>query len=72
MFVTRRLRQAAQKVHTGVASAHKLSYEECAQVRHDNLFPCMTAHFKEPLLIEKGDMQYLYDHKGKLSMLGDS
>ena len=25
----------------------------------------MTAHFKNPLLIEKGDMQYLYDHKGQ-------
>ena len=25
----------------------------------------MNAHFKEPLLIEKGDMQYLYDHNGK-------
>ena len=25
----------------------------------------MTAHFKEPLLIEKGEMQYLFDHNGK-------
>jgi len=29
------------------------------------VFPCMTAHFKEPLLIEKGEMQYLFDHNGK-------
>ena len=35
------------------------------QIREENLFPCMTAHFKEPLLIEKGEMQYLFDHNGK-------
>lgn len=42
-----------------------LSYEQCAQIRSDHLFPCMTAHFKEPLLIERGEGQYLYDHTGK-------
>ena len=60
MFVSRRLRHIA----TGVGSAPKLTYEQCAKIRQENLFPCMTAHFKEPLLIERGEMQYLYDHKG--------
>ena len=41
------------------------SYIFVIQIREDHLFPCMTAHFKNPLLIEKGDMQYLYDHKGQ-------
>merc|ERR1711970_1451392 len=43
----------------------KLTYDQCSQIRSDHLFPCMTAHFKEPLLIECGEMQYLFDHKGK-------
>ena len=43
----------------------KLSYAECKTIRDEHLFPCMTAHFKDPLLIEKGEMQYLYDHNGK-------
>ena len=43
----------------------KLTYDQCAKIRQEHLFPCMTAHFKEPLLIERGEMQYLYDHKGK-------
>ena len=65
MFASRRLRHIA----TGVGSAPKLTYEQCAQIRQENLFPCMTAHFKEPLLIERGEMQYLYDHKGFFLLL---
>ena len=55
MFATRALRRKAAE----------LSYAECAAVREKHLFPCMTAHFKEPLLIERGEMQYLFDHKGQ-------
>ena len=25
----------------------------------------MTAHFKEPILVDRGEMQYLYDKSGK-------
>ena len=43
----------------------RLSYEQCAQIRADHLFPCMTAHFKEPILVDRAEMQYIYDHTGK-------
>lgn len=42
-----------------------LSYKQHGELREKHLFPCMTAHFTEPVMIERGEMQYLYDHTGK-------
>ena len=40
--------------------------------RKDNLSPAMLTYYKEPLLIHKGSMQWLWDHEGRkyLDMFG--
>jgi hypothetical protein len=34
-----------------------LSYKQHGELREKHLFPCMTAHFAEPIMIERGEMQ---------------
>ena len=36
-----------------------MSYQQNAELREKHLFPCMTAHFAEPVLIERGEMQVI-------------
>ena len=47
-------------------------YEKIVQLRKNYLNPALTTYYKKPLLIHKGEMQYLYDHKGAkyLDMFG--
>ena len=37
--------------------AQSLSYKQHGELREKHLFPCMTAHFAEPVMIERGEMQ---------------
>lgn len=41
------------------------SYEDVVKIRKDRLTPNIIAHFKKPLLIHHGKMQWLYDHSGR-------
>lgn len=41
------------------------SSEEIVQMRKDYLMPCLGYFYKNPPVFVKGDMQYLYDDKGK-------
>ncbi|MBS5933876.1 MAG: aspartate aminotransferase family protein [Clostridiales bacterium] len=41
------------------------SLEEIVQMRKDYLMPCLGYFYKNPPVFVKGDMQYLYDDKGK-------
>ena len=34
-----------------------LSYKQHGELREKHPFPCMTAHFAEPVMIERGEMQ---------------
>lgn len=40
------------------------SYEEVLAIRKKNVTPAALTHFRQPLLIHKGEMQYLYGHNG--------
>ncbi len=42
-----------------------LSSEEVLQMRRDYLMPCLGYFYKEPPVFVRGEMQYLYDDKGK-------
>lgn len=48
------------------------SYEQILETRKTHLTPNLTAHFKKPLVIHAGHMQWLYDHEGRryLDMFG--
>ncbi|XP_034108088.1 alanine--glyoxylate aminotransferase 2, mitochondrial isoform X1 [Drosophila albomicans] len=48
------------------------SYERILETRKTHLTPNMLAHFKKPLVIHTGHMQWLYDHEGRryLDMFG--
>lgn len=48
------------------------SYEQIVQTRKTHLTPNLQAHFKKPLVIHAGHMQWLYDHEGRryLDMFG--
>ncbi|KAH8405332.1 hypothetical protein KR222_005706, partial [Zaprionus bogoriensis] len=48
------------------------SYEQILQTRKNHLTPNLLAHFKKPLVIHTGHMQWLYDHEGRryLDMFG--
>ena len=48
------------------------SFEKILKIRSENLAPCIKHHFKNPILINQGYMQWLYDHEGKryLDMFG--
>jgi alanine-glyoxylate transaminase/(R)-3-amino-2-methylpropionate-pyruvate transaminase len=41
------------------------SLERTRQIRRDNLNPAMATYYKNPLLIHKGEMQWLWDHEGR-------
>ena len=41
------------------------SSEEIVQMRKDYLMPCLGYFYKKPPVFVKGEMQYLYDDKGK-------
>lgn len=40
------------------------SYEKILALRKEFVTPSAVPFYRKPLLIHKGDMQYLYDHKG--------
>ncbi|KAL0271499.1 UNVERIFIED_CONTAM: hypothetical protein PYX00_008579 [Menopon gallinae] len=48
------------------------SYEKVLAIRSGNLVPCIKSHFRKPVLIHQGHMQWLFDHTGKryLDMFG--
>ncbi|EDW40045.1 GL18115 [Drosophila persimilis] len=48
------------------------SYEQILKTRKTHLTPNVVAHFKKPLVIHEGHMQWLYDHEGRryLDMFG--
>ncbi|XP_033157221.1 alanine--glyoxylate aminotransferase 2, mitochondrial isoform X1 [Drosophila mauritiana] len=48
------------------------SYEQILKTRRNHLTPNLLAHFKKPLVIHAGHMQWLYDHEGRryLDMFG--
>ncbi|EDW18804.2 alanine--glyoxylate aminotransferase 2, mitochondrial isoform X2 [Drosophila mojavensis] len=48
------------------------SYERILETRKNHLTPNLLAHFKKPLVIHAGHMQWLYDHEGRryLDMFG--
>ncbi|XP_030385142.1 alanine--glyoxylate aminotransferase 2, mitochondrial isoform X2 [Scaptodrosophila lebanonensis] len=48
------------------------SYEQILSTRKSHLTPNLVAHFKKPLVIHAGHMQWLYDHEGRryLDMFG--
>lgn len=48
------------------------SFEDIMAMRKNYLTPTAVPFYRKPLLIHKGEMQYLYDHKGAqyLDMFG--
>ncbi|XP_058128430.1 alanine--glyoxylate aminotransferase 2, mitochondrial [Anopheles ziemanni] len=48
------------------------SYDHISNLRKQYLTPNVTSYYKKPLLIHKGNMQWLFDHEGKryLDMFG--
>lgn len=50
------------------------SYEKILAMRKAFVTPSAVPFYRKPLLIHRGDMQYLYDHKGAkyLGMLSSS
>ena len=42
-----------------------LEPKNVAEMRKDYLIPCLNYFYKNPPVLVKGDMQYLYDNKGK-------
>ncbi|XP_054733040.1 alanine--glyoxylate aminotransferase 2, mitochondrial isoform X2 [Anastrepha obliqua] len=49
-----------------------LSYEKVLEIRQKHITPNIVPHFKKPLLIHSGHMQWLFDHEGRryLDMFG--
>lgn len=41
------------------------NYDEILELRKEYLMPCLGYFYKEPPVFERGEMQYLYDNKGK-------
>ncbi|KAK6632619.1 hypothetical protein RUM43_013387 [Polyplax serrata] len=41
------------------------NYQDIMKIRSSRLSPCIKSHFREPLLVHQGYMQWLYDHQGK-------
>nr|WP_211436238.1 hypothetical protein [Candidatus Kuenenia stuttgartiensis] len=39
--------------------------EAILQKKQEYLIPCVYHFYKKPMQIVRGEMQYLYDHKGK-------
>ncbi|XP_065090904.1 alanine--glyoxylate aminotransferase 2, mitochondrial isoform X1 [Ochlerotatus camptorhynchus] len=50
----------------------KHSYDKITAMRKQHLTPNVTSYYKKPLLIHKGNMQWLFDHEGRryLDMFG--
>ncbi|XP_053954174.1 alanine--glyoxylate aminotransferase 2, mitochondrial isoform X3 [Anastrepha ludens] len=48
------------------------SYAKILEIRQKHITPNITPHFKKPLLIHSGHMQWLFDHEGRryLDMFG--
>lgn len=48
------------------------SYQQILETRRTHLTPNLLAHFKKPLVIHAGHMQWLFDHEGTryLDMFG--
>lgn len=48
------------------------SYEEIVAIRKRNVSPAALTYYRTPLLIHRGEMQYLYGHNGMryLDMFG--
>nr|XP_014098655.2 alanine--glyoxylate aminotransferase 2, mitochondrial isoform X1 [Bactrocera oleae] len=48
------------------------SYEKVLEIRQKHITPNIVPHFKKPLLIHNGHMQWLFDHEGRryLDMFG--
>lgn len=46
--------------------------DELLKIRKSHLMPCIKAIYNEPLIIQRGQMQYLFDHNGRkyLDMFG--
>ncbi|PSN48528.1 Alanine--glyoxylate aminotransferase 2 [Blattella germanica] len=42
-----------------------LPYDKIKRIRESHLIPCFNPYYKEPLLINEGKMQWLFDYKGK-------
>lgn len=40
------------------------SYEKILELRKEHVTPSAVPFYRNPLLIHRGEMQYLYDHKG--------
>ncbi|KAK3864723.1 hypothetical protein Pcinc_029607 [Petrolisthes cinctipes] len=40
-------------------------YSDVLQLRQERLNPALVAHFSQPVLIDQGHMQWLYDHTGR-------
>jgi hypothetical protein len=54
-------------LHQRAASNHSYngpSFEKILAMRKDFVTPSAVPFYRSPLLIHKGDMQYLFDHKG--------
>lgn len=51
---------------SGVASTtyNGPSYEDALKIRKEFVTPSAIPFYRKPLLIHKGEMQFLYDHKG--------
>ena len=41
------------------------TYEHIVKVRKTNVSPALITYYKEPLVIHRGRMQWLWDHTGK-------
>lgn len=40
------------------------SYEKILELRKEHVTPSAVPFYRKPLLIHRGEMQYLFDHKG--------
>ncbi|XP_020816557.1 alanine--glyoxylate aminotransferase 2, mitochondrial isoform X1 [Drosophila serrata] len=58
--------------HHNQAAYDGPSYQKILETRRTHLTPNLLAHFKKPLVIHAGHMQWLYDHEGRryLDMFG--
>lgn len=57
------LRQWSSAMST-LTSYNGPSYEKILELRKEHVTPSAVPFYRKPLLIHRGEMQYLYDHKG--------
>lgn len=62
-----RFNRKIRQYHRSYVVVSKCMYtsEEVLQMRRDYLMPCLGCFYQEPPVFERGEMQYLYDNKGK-------